>query len=185
MIRCRRSACVESIFTSDGSLDELRGVGWGWVLPPVAPPVAQPETTKIKANTAAIRFQLAVMALLPLRAVTSDRSALFIPPDGHEPVEAAVANSLAALLQFLPNPNTSRQEGVSMLKDSTYDLMETATVISKGLHRYDTFKKDAQGCQQCQQIWDFMRKSDDEQLQRIVRHLTEHMEQESAAIRAA
>lgn len=72
-----------------------------------------------------------------------------------------------------------------MLKDSTYDLMETATVISKGLHRYDTFKKDAQGCQQCQQIWDFMRKSDDEQLQRIVRHLTEHMEQESAAIRAA
>jgi len=72
-----------------------------------------------------------------------------------------------------------------MLKDSTYDLMETATVISKGLHRYDTFKRDSHGCQHCQQIWDHMRQADEELLQRIVRHLSEHMEKESAAIRVA
>lgn len=30
-----------------------------------------------------------------------------------------------------------------MLKNHTYDLMETASVLSKGLHRYDRFRKDA------------------------------------------
>jgi hypothetical protein len=68
-----------------------------------------------------------------------------------------------------------------MLKNSTYNLMETATVISKGLHRYDTFKKDAQGCQACQQIWDFMRQADEQQLQRIASHLKEHFEREDVA----
>ena len=33
-----------------------------------------------------------------------------------------------------------------MLKDSTYDLMEAATVISKGRSRYETFKKNAKEC---------------------------------------
>ena len=43
-----------------------------------------------------------------------------------------------------------------MLKNPTYDLMETASVLSKGLHRYDTFRKDAAHCPQCQEIWTFM-----------------------------
>jgi hypothetical protein len=72
-----------------------------------------------------------------------------------------------------------------MLNNSTYDLMEAATVISKGLHRYETFKKDAKDCPQCQQIWDFMRHSDDEQLRRIVPHLKEHFEREAVAKSAA
>jgi len=72
-----------------------------------------------------------------------------------------------------------------MLSNATYDLMETVTVISKGLHRYDTFKKDAKDCQQCQQIWDFMRKADEEQLRRLVPHLKEHMDREQAARGAA
>jgi hypothetical protein len=72
-----------------------------------------------------------------------------------------------------------------MLSNATYDLMETVTVISKGLHRYDTFKKDAKDCQQCQQIWDFMRKADEEQLRRLVPHLKEHMDREQVAKGAA
>jgi hypothetical protein len=72
-----------------------------------------------------------------------------------------------------------------MLSNATYDLMETVTVISKGLHRYDTFKKDAKDCQQCQQIWDFMRKADEEQLRRLVPHLKEHMDREQTAKGAA
>ncbi|HEV8675699.1 MAG TPA: hypothetical protein VGX21_16765 [Methylomirabilota bacterium] len=65
-----------------------------------------------------------------------------------------------------------------MLKNATYNLLETASVISKGLHRYETFAKDAQGCQQCQQLWQHMKQADQEQLQRVVQHMTQHLEQE-------
>jgi hypothetical protein len=72
-----------------------------------------------------------------------------------------------------------------MLDNATYDLMETATVISKGLHRYDTFIKDAQGCQQCTQIWTEMKQADERELERIVGHLREHMTREARPSRAA
>ena len=47
-----------------------------------------------------------------------------------------------------------------MLKNPTYDLMETAAVLSKGLHRYDTFRTDAKGCHECDQIWKYMQQTD-------------------------
>jgi hypothetical protein len=68
-----------------------------------------------------------------------------------------------------------------MLSNATYDLMETVTVLSKGLHRYDTFKKDAKDCPQCQQLWEFVRKADEEQLSRLTTHLKQHMDQERVA----
>ena len=65
-----------------------------------------------------------------------------------------------------------------MLKNSTYDLMETAAVLSKGLHRYDTFKRDAGRCTQCQEIWTYMKNRDEEELRRIVEHLSHHFQDE-------
>jgi hypothetical protein len=62
-----------------------------------------------------------------------------------------------------------------MLNNSTYDLMETAAVLSKGLHRYGTFHRDAKSCPDCQQIWSYMQQTDEQQLQRIVAHLKEHL----------
>lgn len=61
-----------------------------------------------------------------------------------------------------------------MLKNATYDLMETAAILSKGLHRYGAFRNDAKGCTECQHIWDYMQKTDDEQLRRILVHLKDH-----------
>ena len=72
-----------------------------------------------------------------------------------------------------------------MLKNATYNLMETLTVLSKGLHRYETFKKDAEGCQPCQQIWDQMRRMDEEQLNRLVTHMREHLDKDEGAKKAA
>ena len=66
-----------------------------------------------------------------------------------------------------------------MLNNSTYNMMETATVLSKGLHRYGTFQKDAKDCPECQQIWRYMQKADEEQLSRIVGHLNQHMTHEA------
>ena len=65
-----------------------------------------------------------------------------------------------------------------MLNNATYDLMETAAVLSKGLHRYDTFQHDARDCPECLQIWTYMRKTDEEQLHRLVAHLRKHLAQE-------
>lgn len=65
-----------------------------------------------------------------------------------------------------------------MLNNSTYDLMETASVLSKGLHRYGTFQADAKHCSSCQQIWTYMRRTDEEQLKRVVEHLQEHFHEE-------
>ncbi|MBM4440794.1 MAG: hypothetical protein FJ027_10250 [Candidatus Rokubacteria bacterium] len=65
-----------------------------------------------------------------------------------------------------------------MLKNPTYNLMETATVISKGLHRYDTFMKDAGDCAQCKEVWRQMKAADEQQLQRLVPHLKQHLDRD-------
>jgi hypothetical protein len=65
-----------------------------------------------------------------------------------------------------------------MLKNTTYDLMETAAVLSRGLHRYDTFQKDSKHCPECQQVWAYMRRTDEEQLGRLVNHLKTHFASE-------
>jgi hypothetical protein len=61
-----------------------------------------------------------------------------------------------------------------MLDNATYNLMETAAVLSKGLHRYDTFHKDAKPCAECQTLWTYMKQADEEQLKRIVGHMKQH-----------
>jgi hypothetical protein len=72
-----------------------------------------------------------------------------------------------------------------MLKNATYNLMETVTVISKALHRYDQFKKDASDCQHCQQIWDHMKRADEELLARFAPHIREHLDKDEGAKKAA
>jgi tRNA C32,U32 (ribose-2'-O)-methylase TrmJ len=72
-----------------------------------------------------------------------------------------------------------------MLTNATYNLMEAAAVLSKGLYRYEVFKKDSQACQQCQQIWDQMRTTDEEQLALLVSRVREHLDHEQVAERRA
>jgi hypothetical protein len=67
-----------------------------------------------------------------------------------------------------------------MLKNATYNLMETAAVLSKGLHRYETFRKDGKGCRECGEIWKYMQTTDEEQLNRILAHLRPHVAKDSA-----
>jgi hypothetical protein len=83
----------------------------------------------------------------------------------------------------LEPPNLARR--ITMLRNATYDLMETAAVLSKGLHRYDTFQKDSQHCLECQRVWAYMRQTDEEQLKRLVHHLKEHFAGEGDIMLAA
>jgi hypothetical protein len=68
-----------------------------------------------------------------------------------------------------------------MLKNATYNLMETASVVSKGLYRYDQFMKDSKDCQQCQQIWQLMKQHDEQQLAHLTEHLKQHLDREMPA----
>jgi hypothetical protein len=70
------------------------------------------------------------------------------------------------------------EQEAEMLKNPTYDLMETASILSKGLHRYDIFRKDATHCAPCQEIWAYMKSRDEEELKRIVDHLALHFQDE-------
>jgi len=65
-----------------------------------------------------------------------------------------------------------------MLKNQTYDVMETASVLSKGLHRYDTFRRDAAHRAQCQEIWAYVKARDEDELRRIADHLAHHVHEE-------
>lgn len=71
-----------------------------------------------------------------------------------------------------------------MLSNTAYNLMETASVISKGLYRYDQFVKDARDCEHCQQLWRTMKQRDEEQLGQLVPHLQHHLAREARAATA-
>jgi len=72
-----------------------------------------------------------------------------------------------------------------MLSNAAYNLMETASVLSKGLYRYDQFLRDAGGCEHCQQLWRFMKQRDEEQLRTLLPHLKQHLEHEPTVAAAA
>jgi hypothetical protein len=80
----------------------------------------------------------------------------------------------------MPDAGACRTLGhgqLASLDNATYNLMEPAAHICKGLHRYETFKADAQGCQECEGLRAGMQRSDEQQLERIVSHLKAHFAQ--------
>ncbi|OLC01282.1 MAG: hypothetical protein AUH30_00620 [Candidatus Rokubacteria bacterium 13_1_40CM_68_15] len=72
-----------------------------------------------------------------------------------------------------------------MLKNPTYNLMETGAVISKGLYRYEQFRKDAGECQQCQKLWQSMKQQDEEQLHQLLVHMKQHIDKEMKSVAVA
>ena len=59
---------------------------------------------------------------------------------------------------------------------ANYNLMETITIISQGLHRYDNYMKDAHkaDCRSCQEIWRKMMEQREKELAMLLRELKEH-----------
>jgi hypothetical protein len=63
-----------------------------------------------------------------------------------------------------------------MLKNINYNLMETITIISKSLYRYDTYIKDAAECESCQEIWKKFKEQRGKELKMILKELNAHVE---------
>lgn len=58
-----------------------------------------------------------------------------------------------------------------MVTDCNYDLIETISVISKSLHRYDTYMKDCQGQESCQKLWKRIRDNRQQELRMLIDEL--------------
>jgi len=63
-----------------------------------------------------------------------------------------------------------------MLKNRDYDLVQTMATKSKGLHRYDTYLKDAADCPECQRLWQQLREQDERQVGLLAEEIKRHVE---------
>lgn len=65
-----------------------------------------------------------------------------------------------------------------MLSNTNYNIMETITIISKSLYRYDTYIKDASKCESCRKMWSAFRKQREAELARLLVELKNHIGEE-------
>ena len=65
-----------------------------------------------------------------------------------------------------------------MLENVNYNLMETITIISRSLHRYETYAKDASesDCRSCREIWRKIAERRETELEMLLSELKAHME---------
>ena len=63
-----------------------------------------------------------------------------------------------------------------MLENVNYNLIETISVISKSLFRYDTYIKDAAGCPTCQEIWGKIKEQREKELSMLLKELKAHID---------
>ncbi|MGD9384049.1 MAG: hypothetical protein PVH55_08345 [Desulfobacterales bacterium] len=69
-----------------------------------------------------------------------------------------------------------------MLKNINYNLMETITIISKSLYRYDKYMEDASECESCQKIWSEIRANRQKELKMMLRELKAHVDEGKAPL---
>ncbi|MGD9106544.1 MAG: hypothetical protein PVJ87_06900 [Desulfobacterales bacterium] len=69
-----------------------------------------------------------------------------------------------------------------MLKNINYNLMETITIISKSLYRYDKYMEDAFECESCQKIWSEIRANRQKELKMMLRELKAHVDEGKAPL---
>jgi rubrerythrin len=65
-----------------------------------------------------------------------------------------------------------------MLENVNYNLMETITIISRSLHRYETYAKDASDsdCRSCKEIWRKIAERREMELKMLLRELKDHLD---------
>ena len=66
-----------------------------------------------------------------------------------------------------------------MLKNIHYNLFETITIISKSLHRYNNYIKDASECLACKHLWAKFREQREKELSILLKELKSHIDDET------
>lgn len=65
-----------------------------------------------------------------------------------------------------------------MLSNTNYNIMETITIISKSLYRYDAYIQDASKCETCRKMWLAFRKQREAELATLLIELKKHIGEE-------
>lgn len=63
-----------------------------------------------------------------------------------------------------------------MLENVNYNLIETISIISQSLHRYETYIKDASECKSCQEIWSKFKEQREKELSMLLREFRAHID---------
>jgi hypothetical protein len=58
-----------------------------------------------------------------------------------------------------------------MLKNVSYNLLETITIVSKSLSRYDTYKLDAANSKSSQELWTTFKAQREKELSMLLKEL--------------
>lgn len=64
-----------------------------------------------------------------------------------------------------------------MLKDMNFNLIQTISIISSSLHRYDTYMQDAQGCPSCKEVWSKLKDQREKDLSMLLKELKAHIDE--------
>jgi hypothetical protein len=72
---------------------------------------------------------------------------------------------MSAQLEEQPN------KGDTMLKNVSYNLLETITIVSKSLYRYDTYIHDAENSKSSQELWTGFKAQREKELSRLLKEL--------------
>lgn len=63
-----------------------------------------------------------------------------------------------------------------MLSNLNYNLLETISIISRSLYRYDGYIKDAAGCPACQEIWSRFKAQREQELSALLQEFKAHID---------
>ena len=72
---------------------------------------------------------------------------------------------MSAQLEEQPN------KGDTMLKNVSYNLLETITIVSKSLYRYDTYIHDAENSKSSQELWTTFKAQREKELSMLLKEL--------------
>ena len=62
-------------------------------------------------------------------------------------------------------------KGETMLKNVSYNLLETITIVSKSLYRYDTYIHDAENSKTGRELWTTFKAQRDKELSMLLKEL--------------
>lgn len=63
-----------------------------------------------------------------------------------------------------------------MLKNASYNLLETITIVSKSLYRYDTYIHDAQNSKPSRELWTTFKTQREKELSILLKELKDQID---------
>ena len=62
-------------------------------------------------------------------------------------------------------------KGETMIKNVSYNLLETLTIVSKSLYRYDTYLHDAENSESSRELWTTIKTQREKELSMLLKEL--------------